>query len=347
MSKKKAGGFTLIEVLVALAITAMIMSAMMTTLWYAMKARQEVEALSEPFRDGPRIMAMVKRDLRGLLTYNVKDYKVLRGINNAIGGQDADRIDFLSATDSIIPRQYDSRPVHADWCEVGYWVRANPDNPDLLELYRREDIFSDQEPFQGGEFMLLSKRVRSFNITYFAELGHDAEPLDEWDTTQEGLLPRRIRVDLSLEREADTARYSLEEAKEYEGRILNFRMEFVFEPWQVECLLQGNALAPLIPPGPPKPEDEGKGPKGGGVAANMKGGAGPAGPGPLGPGPGRGNRGARGGRPGSGSTVNFKGGGSANLNDLLRRLGGGRGGAGGGGGAGGLGGFFKGGGGGR
>ncbi len=337
MKRKETSGFTLVEVLVAMAITAMIVSAMMTTLWYAMKARREVEALSEPFRDGPRIMSMIRRDLRSLLTYNVKDYKVLRGINNSIGGQDADRIDFICATDSIIPRQYDHRPLHADWCEVGYWVRANPDNPDLLELYRREDVFSDDEPFQGGEFMLLSRRVRSFNITYFSELGHDAEPLDEWDTSQEGLLPRRIRVDLSLEREADTARTRLEEAREYEGRILNFRMEFVFPAWETECLLQGNALAPLIPPGPPKPEAEG--PKGGGVADSLKG-AGPAGPGPLGPGPGRGNRGARGGRPGSGSTVNFRGGGRANLNDLLKRLGAGGAARGGGG----LGGLFGGGG---
>jgi len=318
VKKFAARGFTLVEVLVAMAITAMIVSAMMTTLWYAMRARQEVEALSEPFRDGPRIMTMIERDLKALLTYNVKGYKVLRGLNNAIGGQDADRIDFLCATDSIIPRQFDGRPVKADWCEVGYWVRANPDNPDLLELYRREDMFSDEEPFQGGEFLLLSNRVRSFNITYFSELGHDAEPLDEWDTTQEGLLPRRIRVDLTLEREADTARTRLSEAREYEGRILHFRMEFVFQPWQVECLLQGNALAPLVPPGPPK-EDQGKeGPKGGGVAESLQG---LRGKGPAGPGPAPRNRGSRGGRPGSGSTINFQGGGQANLNDLLRRLG--------------------------
>ena len=318
MIKNTQKGFTLIEVLAAIAITLMIISSLMTTLWYTMEARRQVEILSEPLRDGPKILALIRRDLKALLTYNVKDYKVLWGRSFVIGGQDADRIDFITATDNMIPVQFDNEPLHADWCEVGYWVRQSDENPDLLELYRREDTFSDDEPFSGGRFTLLSKRVRSFNITYFETLGYNAEPLPEWDTSRKGTLPRRIRIDLSIEREAFSAESKLTEAEEYQGRIVNFRLEFVFEPWRKECMLQGNALAPLIPQGPPKMEESSGGGKGGRIGRD----SGPKGRNgqPTGD---KGYSGQIGGGSGGNQNFNFKGGGSLNLGDLLKKLGGG------------------------
>jgi len=336
-------GFTLIEVLVAIAITAMITSSMMTTLWFAMRARKEVEALSEPLRDGPRILAMLRRDLQSLVCYNVKDYTVLRGTHAIRGGLDADRIDMITAVGSIYPHDFDGRSIKADWCEVSYLVKENTRDGNLLELWRREDPFADERPYEGGAFQLLSNRVHSFNITYFETLGFEAEPRMEYDTAKNGLVPRRIRIELELDRESNLDR--MVEVEDYNDRRVKYRAEIVFPLWREESLLQGNLLAPLVPSGPP--EAETKDAEGGPAGPAGPGGAlagGPKGPAglPGGPGMKRGPRGDVGGPPGGGrprqprgnTPINFPGGGRTTLDELMRKLGAG------GGGGGGLGGLF-------
>ena len=40
--------------------------------------------------------------------------------------------------------------IRADYNEVGYVLRPNPDNDEFLKLYRREDYGIDEEPMRGG-----------------------------------------------------------------------------------------------------------------------------------------------------------------------------------------------------
>ncbi len=359
---KHPSGFTLIEVLLAVAITAIVMLLVGTTFTATLEARATVEELSESTEAGPRIMAMIERDLRGLWTYDVKKNSVLIGRNRDVASFEADRIDMLTTTDSmgyVLDGQ--NKPHHTHLCEVGYWLKPNPRYRDLMELWRREDPLIDQDILTDGRFQLVHDRIKSFKLTYYRSLGHEAEELNEWDSTLDGTLPRRIKLEFVLERKQGSRNLVNDaEIDDFEGATKTYTRHFTFDPNMMDVMKQGVAMIPVRPP---KPATAQQGPLGPAGPGGQRGG-GPAGMDPnqiakgrggrggdngempdLAPG-GKGRGGNRGGQGGQGGQPQFPGNGGGggqrpqlpsgfNLGDLLRGLGGGSGGGGGG-----LGGLF-------
>jgi len=264
-------GFTLIEVMLAVMITAMLMLTVHMTFMGTLQASIEMESLSEDKEPGPRILAMIERDLEGLWHCNIKHNKVLRGRNLDIAGTPADRIDLLTTTDAasvVVDNVGVAR--RPSLCEVGYWLRPNPDNPQLLELWRREDPMIDDNLISEGRFQLVHDRIKSFNIKYYATLGYEAEELNEWDSSVEDTLPRRILVEFTLERKvANRNRSSGAEVGDDGPVERTYTRHIVLDPRYPEILKPGVALIP-VRPGKPS-------------VAQGGGGGGPAGPaGPAG-----------------------------------------------------------------
>src|SRR5215831_9925602 len=83
--------------------------------------------------------------------------------------------------------------------EIGYHVRINPDNQDFLELWRRQDFFVDNLPFEGGSYERVYSQIRKFHIGYYEKLDEDKEELRDWDVTDKGKLPVAIVITLELE----------------------------------------------------------------------------------------------------------------------------------------------------
>ncbi|GDY03410.1 hypothetical protein LBMAG49_27390 [Planctomycetota bacterium] len=354
-------GFTLIEILLAVAITAMIMLLVGTSFTATLEARAVIEELSESTEAGPRILAMIERDLRNIWTFDVKKNAVLVGRNKDIGSFEADRIDLLTSSDSIgYVLDAQNRQRSTNICEVGYWLKPNPRYRDLMEIWRREDPMIDGDLLTDGRFQLIHDRIKSFKITYFRSLGFEAEELNEWDSSLDSALPRRLKIEFVLERKQGSRNVVNEtEIDDFEGSTKTYVRHFTFAPQMVEVMKQGVAMIPARPPMPADPQASGGG---GGPAAPGGRGGGRGGDGPGGiPDPtqlaGIGGRGGKGGIPGA---PGDNGGGQAggrgqqqqsqvpsqgprpqlppgfNLNDLLRGLGGGGGGLG----SGGLGGLF-------
>jgi len=352
-------GFTLLEVLLAVGITAMVMLTVHMTFMGTIQASVEMESLSEDREPGPRILAMIERDLNGLWHANIKKNRVLRGRNLDIGGPSADRIDFLTTTDATgIVLDSIGKPRRASVCEVGYWLRQNPDTPGLLELWRREDPMIDDNLIAEGQFQLVHDRLKSFNIKYYATLGYEAEELNEWDSSIDDTLPRRILIEFTLERKVANRNRTSGEVGDDGPVERTYSRYIVLDPRYPEILKPGVALMPTRPGQPTAAAAGGGGPggpqAGGGGGPGSAGGAvGEAGEvntkvgiGGDGARSGRGNRGGnrgggnRGGPPAGGPPPGGNSG-TINIGDLLR------GGAGRGGGNGLFGGIGQGGGGGR
>ncbi len=338
-------GFTLIEVLLAVLIASMAMVAVSGAFISTMRTHYEIDNLTSSTADGQRILTLLERDLRGLWHYDIKQNRVLIGRNMDIGGYDADRIDLLTTTDAIggvIDNQM--QLAYPSICEVGYWLKENKEIPGLLELWRREDPMVDDDLLTGGHFQLVSDRIKSFNITYYTELGYDAEPLDEWDSSREAKLPRRIKIDFTIHRKiGNRNEISGNEVEDYEKTLKTYTRYFVFDKRYTDILQAGVAMIPVVP-SPPGADDGQGGPLGGGGPAGMAGAEG--GPFGAGGGPAGGGRGtgSRGGEQGDGTRTSGPRGGGQNggdrppppagntppidLGDLLRGLGGGGGGGG-------------------
>ncbi|MEY4830303.1 MAG: hypothetical protein RLZZ562_2099, partial [Planctomycetota bacterium] len=250
--KTQQSGFTLIEVLLAVGITSMVMLTVGVTFRVTLEARAVVDELAESTGAGPRILGLLERDLRGLWTYNIKNNKVLVGTSRDVGSFEADRINLITTTDSI-GYVLDDRnvPHQTSVCEVGYWLKQNPRYRDLIELWRREDPMVDDDLVTDGRFQLVHDRFKSFKITYYRELGYASEALHEWDSSVEDALPRRIKVEFTLERKR-SSRNVVDDAEfdDFEGAEKTYVRHFVLDP-SVQGSLQPNVA--LIPIRPPKP----------------------------------------------------------------------------------------------
>ncbi|MHC5072866.1 MAG: PulJ/GspJ family protein, partial [Planctomycetota bacterium] len=268
-------GFTLIEVLLAIAISATVMVVVATSFIGILQARQRVDAQTESTEAGARILNLLQRDLEGLWYHNIKKNKILVGRNHDIAGFAADKIDFLTSTDATgYVLDTEERLRKPSICEVGYWLKTNPDTPGLMQLWRREDPLVDDDLTTQGTFQLVHDRIRSFNITYHETIGHSAEEINEWDSSIADELPKVIKIEFSLERKIPSRnRAGSAEVEDPEGTVKKYIRYIVFDHRFNDILKPGVALVPILPR-PPQAAEEGGGP-----AGPAGGGGGPAGPG--------------------------------------------------------------------
>ena len=252
MRTQRTEGFTLIELMVAVAITAIIMTGVGGAFLGILQAREKVHSLSDTTSAGPRILALIERDLRGLWHHNIEGNRVFLGTNRDISGFPTDRIDLLTTTDAI--GAIDDGMGTARWpsiCEVGYWLKENPELPDLRELWRREDPMVDADITMGGTFQLVHDRIKSFEVTYFRTLGADAEPIHDWDSAEENELPRRMKIEFTVERNLPNVnRVSGSEVSDFEDTLLKYTRHIVFDRRYPEILRPGIAMVPVLPPAP-------------------------------------------------------------------------------------------------
>jgi hypothetical protein len=152
---------------------------------------------------GPAIVDLIERDLMGLSILDRPHHQLISIRNRVELGLDADRIDFVTTTDGKEWEVFDQRAVRADMNEVGYVARPNPEYDEFLELFRREDLGIDDEPFEGGRYTFLHDRVLGIEIEAYDEEGIDAEPFEDWGN-QEGDeetsgLPVWVKISVTLE----------------------------------------------------------------------------------------------------------------------------------------------------
>ena len=284
----RRAGFTLIELLVAMAIVALILTALVATLQGTVKAHDDIEIEMAAVRDGPRILDMIENDLKSIHLYNMKDRNVLLGKSDHPGGLRGDRIDFVCQRDSTrrlvdpLAKDDGSAPgVASSVNEVGYRLRPSGFSQDFLELWRREDLYVDDLPFEGGVYEKIHDRIAAFQITYLSALGDKADEFDDWDMTQKKELPAAIRVHLELQASPELVggfvENKAEERKIYSyDRVIAFaadtKLALGVRPYLPTKIVGRGAGA------------GGNGPGGGSGALGPNGGAGPlsgAGPGGL------------------------------------------------------------------
>ncbi|HTF91282.1 MAG TPA: type II secretion system protein [Planctomycetota bacterium] len=203
VERARLAGFTLVEVMVVVLIISGIMLAITSVLDSARVSRDTIHNLEETQLAGPAIMDLIERDIRAMIIYDMPIESLLRVKSRVVSGLDADSIDFIASTDSLAAWDVDRRAATNDYGEVGYRLRPNPQDKDLLEIYRRETFGVDDKPFEGGQFIFLHDRVRHFDIQVFTEDGPDADPIEEWNVNPSDLekmgLPARLQIELTLE----------------------------------------------------------------------------------------------------------------------------------------------------
>lgn len=199
-------GFSLIEVMIVTMIMGMLFVGISQLMSLARKTRDNIHNFQETQLAGPAILEMITADLYAIQITGRERASWLEVVDRTINGLDADRIDFVTNTDSLVvtpSRDPDEDPLRADQNEVGYMLRESEENDEFLELWRREDLGVDDQPFREGSYTFLSNQIKGFNIEVYDEDGPEAEPIDEWGPRsgeEENVgLPVFLKITLTIE----------------------------------------------------------------------------------------------------------------------------------------------------
>ncbi len=192
----RTDGFTLLEVLVAVAILALI-SAM---LWYSFSQTFEsidlVRADADLLRQSRQVTSRIPRELQS--AFLPLSLSPTAGAKYEFVGEDEGDLDKIRF-DSLSHTKLYQDANESDQSELAYFVEDDPKNAGLYRLMRREDPVIDDRPEEGGTALVIAERVKVFDLTYY-DANRD-EWLDEWDSTrsdQSGRLPYSVRMRLTM-----------------------------------------------------------------------------------------------------------------------------------------------------
>ncbi len=170
MGRRVTPGFTIIELLVAVAITMGVLAASYACLYSGFESRELVETRADLLQGARVAMRLVTSDLRNAVAFNADAPFI--GMNRTVAGIEADNVDF--ATLNWTPEA----EGEGDVCEVSYYIDRHPESG-ALGLWRRRDSSPDDEPYGGGLKEEIAVGIRGLRFEYY----DGYEWFDEWGET--------------------------------------------------------------------------------------------------------------------------------------------------------------------
>jgi general secretion pathway protein J len=201
-------GFTLIEVLIAVVLLAIISLLVYQSMGSAVGSKERFESRELTYRAANVFMDRLTRELATAVLYsNVEmlgvsangeqvSKSVFSGANN--GDQDKLTFDTLSHT------RYLKDAKESDLAEVTYWLEPQEEGGGLYVIKRRDKSPLDAEPGEKGTVTVLMDGVKELNFRFYDPA--KTEYQDEWDTTKVdwvNRMPRAVEITLVLQDPAD------------------------------------------------------------------------------------------------------------------------------------------------
>lgn len=183
--RRQATGFTLLEMLVAIALMAMVAGSLYGGLFIGFKAHRSAMNGISPVRSASLTLDLLRQDFDGVLKAN----GVLIGAFSGSGGTGADSLDFYSSAN--VPNE---REVACDIRRVQLSVETLPGESESVLMRRvTANLMAITNPVVREQ--VLCRHVKTFRLRFFdGSLWQDV-----WDSSaQEGMLPLAVEVTLEF-----------------------------------------------------------------------------------------------------------------------------------------------------
>jgi general secretion pathway protein J len=187
---------TLLEVVVAISILAMIAVLIGGVVDSLSRGKTAEGMRAERVRQGREAVERIVRDLSSAyLSTHVPTVQALITERTAFVAKSSlpfDRVDFTAFAHMRTER--DSH--ESDQAEVGYFVVADPDVADKMDLVRREQSPIDYEPTKGGTVNVVAEDVSEFDLRFLEP--QTSQWIETWDSTQVSGQPNRVPLAVSV-----------------------------------------------------------------------------------------------------------------------------------------------------
>ena len=202
----KTGGFTLIEILIAIVIFATLLTTIYASYTGTFRVIGDTESQAEIYRMARIAMERMLEDLESVY--------IQKGNQHA--GSEGDRgssFQFLGEEREIMGRRADTlrfaSSAHIDFsgknpghgtAQIGYFVRESTDGEDFV-LYRSDNpLFKETYPFDeesGG--LTLCEGLASVAFTYYGEEGGVFNSWDSATEDMENKIPKMVSISLEFQ----------------------------------------------------------------------------------------------------------------------------------------------------
>ena len=189
---RRPRGFTLIELMVAGMIAALIIGAAWSITGQVASARQRLDLRSAHFAAADAALHAVESALRQTFRNPNPEASpaiTFVGLDDVYDGRPADRLRFWRVSDERVRDGYPESDVH----EVEFYLEPIDDESPYPALLRRTDPTRNELPDEGGVVELIAENVIAMDLTYFdGEVWTDDWPdyLETW--------PQIVRLRLSV-----------------------------------------------------------------------------------------------------------------------------------------------------
>ena len=193
----RRAGFTLMEIVIAIAITSFIGLGIGVAFNNTIKAKDTIEVTAEHYRMLRTAMARMTREIGAAYVSDRYDSKRYRDAfdrpTNFIGARDK-----LLFTSLAHQRLY-SDAKESDQMVVEYQVKTSTEKGvrNRLDLVRREKVVLEERMERGGTEDVLFEGAKKIEFQYWNSERKSWE--DEWDTRRndrKSILPTRVRITL-------------------------------------------------------------------------------------------------------------------------------------------------------
>jgi general secretion pathway protein J len=205
-TRKSQGGFTLAEVLIAIAILAIISTLVWGSFARVFESQEVVTRIQERYHGVRLALSRMAREISMAFIYECRELNTSTGerryqtIFKVDPASQVDRITFSSFSHLRMTRDVNE----SDQNVLSYFAREDPDDADVTNLVRSEKVRIDGDPEEEGNVMILCHDIESLHFKMWDRKKKDW--VEEWDCSQvEHLnqLPHLVRISLSAMDEND------------------------------------------------------------------------------------------------------------------------------------------------
>ena len=191
-------GFSLVEILVAVMILAIICTTIWVTFSGSLDAQFETRLADERIHEIRSALDRMAQEIsQAFLSKNQSTDKRTQTIFLGSDSQENDRLDFTSFSHLRMRRN----ARESDQCEISYYTESNGDT---LTLFRREDPYIDEEGESGGKKYILLENLLTFNLRYYDVQRKSWS--DVWDsekTAHRDRLPSQVEIKVTYKNHRD------------------------------------------------------------------------------------------------------------------------------------------------
>lgn len=192
---KYNNGFTLLEILIALAIFAVIVSILFPAFIGTFRNMEAAETDSEIYQMARITLDRMTEDLAS--AYLSQDVSFM-GMDNTINGQGADSVRFMSRAHLA----FNERQSLDGNAQLAYYIKEGEEEKGLI-LYRSDTLELREAPEEGTGGLILCQGLSAAQLTY---QDADGEAHDEWDSSSivyKNRLPLKVSILLEFVNQAD------------------------------------------------------------------------------------------------------------------------------------------------